>query len=237
MARLRESLIIDEISFIEEPLGGNNLLTMKNMFYGLAAMLIGYKLIYSGKPVAELLGILLIVFIGFLVAYPKKSLTPESLLIGMLAYYLGFGSQTKSKEELRRKKIEEKKRKEELKKKTGAKKSTVPVIVNIINMLMSMLGRKRITNVKAPEEPKPMLTPQLTRQKPRKLALQFTWLDYTIIAIGLASGVFGVIIFNKAFWSLDVREVYISMIIIVVGFSASIERVLEKFLIKRWKYG
>ena len=213
MARLRESLIIDEISFLEEPLGGNSLLTMKNVFYGLIGILVGYKLIYSGKPAAELLGILLLAFIGFLVAYPKKSLAAESLLIGMISYYiLGTGQTTKQRENPKKK---VKKAKGETK---TARRPAVPVIPNIMNILA--LGRKTKAS-------KPMLTGELTRQKTRKLPLQFTWLDYAIIAIGLASGVLGIVMFNKAFWSLEVREVYVSAAMIVAGFSASIERVLE----------
>ncbi|BAB66368.1 hypothetical protein STK_13130 [Sulfurisphaera tokodaii str. 7] len=222
MARLRESLIIDEISFFEEPLGGNQFLTMKNMFYGLFAMLVGYKLIYSGKPAAELIGVLLLLFIGFLVAYPKRSLTAESLLIGLISYYLGFGQQTKNKEEMIRKKKEER------------KKTTVPIIPNITsirNVLRGLLGKtgqtgKSTLNVKAPKA----LTPQLTAQKSRKLAINFSLIDYIIVIIGIVSGTFGVIMFNKAFWSLNVNEVYIATVVIIVGFSVSIERILEKLV-------
>ena len=215
MARLRESLIIDEISFLEEQLGGNSLLTMKNVFYGLIGILVGYKLIYSGKPAAELLGILLLAFIGFLVAYPKKSLAAESLLIGMISYYiLGTGQTTKQREDLKKK---AKKAKGETKTKT-ARRPAVPVIPNILS-----LGRKTKAS-------KPVITPQLTRQKTRKLTIKFTLLDYIIIIIGIASGVLGAIILNKAFWSLEVKEVYVSTAMVVAGFSASIERILEKLV-------
>lgn len=218
MARLRESLIIDEISFLEEPLGGNSLLTMKNVFYGLIGILVGYKLIYSGKPAAELLGILLLAFIGFLVAYPKKSLAAESLLIGMISYYiLGTGQTTKQRENLKKKA----KKAEKVKGETKARRPAVPVIPNIMNILA--LGRKTKAS-------KPVLTVELTRQKTRKLTIKFTLLDYIIIIIGIASGVLGAIILNKAFWSLEVEEVYVSTAMVVAGFSASIERILEKLV-------
>ena len=218
MARLREALILDEISFLDERLGSNPLLTIRNIFYFLGGGLIAYKLFESGRAGLQLIGILIFAFTVALILYPRKSTTLESVIIGMLSYFLGFDVTTEKKGPAKKEKAKKaEKVKGETKTKT-ARRPAVPVIPNIMNILA--LGRKTKAS-------KPMLTGELTRQKTRKLPLQFTWLDYAIIAIGLASGVLGIVMFNKAFWSLEVREVYVSAVMIVAGFSASIERVLE----------
>ncbi|ARM76135.1 hypothetical protein [Acidianus manzaensis] len=226
MARLRESLIIDEINFFEEPLGGNSFLTMKNMMYGLIAVLVGYKLIDSGKPVTELLGILLIAFLGFLIAYPKKSVGPESLLIGLMSYYL-FGSSSSSKskeelkqkkEELKRKKEEEKRRKmeEKLKKKEEMKKKKE-----------EKSKKKEEKQQKSASQAQKYIRTEEKQQIIQSKSPAVSYADYIIIIIGIAVGAFGAILFHKELLILNIKEMIITMVMMIAGFSVSFERILE----------
>jgi hypothetical protein len=99
MARLRDALILDEISFLDERLGSNPILTIRNIFYFLGGGLIAYKLYSSDKVGLQVAGILIFVFILALILYPKKSTTLESTLNGMISYFLGFDNENVIREE------------------------------------------------------------------------------------------------------------------------------------------
>ena len=93
MARLRDALILDEISFLDEKLGSNPILTMRNVFYLLGGGLVAYKLFETGKVGLQFTGILIFIFFLALIVYPKKSITLESMFIGMISYFLGFDNE------------------------------------------------------------------------------------------------------------------------------------------------
>ena len=111
MARLRDALILDEISFLDERLGSNPILTMRNIFYFLGGGLITYKLYSSGKVGLQIAGILIFIFVLALILYPKKSTTLESTLNGMISYLLGFDNENVIREE--KKRVQKKKKNEE----------------------------------------------------------------------------------------------------------------------------
>jgi len=99
MARLRDALILDEISFLDERLGSNPILTMRNVFYFLGGGLIAYKLYSSGKVGLQIAGVLIFIFVLTLILYPKKSVTLESILNGLISYLLGLDSENVIREE------------------------------------------------------------------------------------------------------------------------------------------
>jgi hypothetical protein len=126
MARLRDALILDEISFLDERLGSNPILTIRNIFYFLGGGLIAYKLYSSDKVGLQVAGILIFVFILALILYPKKSTTLESTLNGMISYLLGFDNENVIREEKKRvqkKKDEENLRKDSVKEEKEVEKS------------------------------------------------------------------------------------------------------------------
>jgi hypothetical protein len=118
MARLRDALILDEISFLDERLGSNPILTIRNIFYFLGGGLIAYKLYSSDKVGLQVAGILIFVFILALILYPKKSTTLESILNGMISYFLGFDNENVIREE-KNKRGQKKKQEENLRKRFG----------------------------------------------------------------------------------------------------------------------
>lgn len=93
VARLRDAMIIDEMSFLDERLGGNPLATLRNIFYFMGGSMIAYRLYTTGKPGLQLAGILVLLFTLALILYPKKSLTLERLLVGMVSYLLGLDTE------------------------------------------------------------------------------------------------------------------------------------------------
>jgi len=101
MARLKDALILDEISFLDEKLGSNPILTMRNIFYFLGGGLIAYKLYSSDKVGLQLAGILIFIFVLALILSPKKSTTLESILVGMISYLLGFDNENVILEKIR----------------------------------------------------------------------------------------------------------------------------------------
>lgn len=123
MARLRDALILDEISFLDERLGSNPILTIRNIFYFFGGGLIAYKLYSSGKVGFQLLGILIFVFVLALILYPKKSVTLESILNGMVSYLLGFDNENVIREE--KKKAQKKKVEKNLKKSSAKEEKKV----------------------------------------------------------------------------------------------------------------
>jgi hypothetical protein len=183
MARLRDALILDEISFLDEKLGSNPILTMRNIFYFLGGGLIAYKLVETGKVGLQLAGILIFIFFLALIVYPKKSITLESMFIGMISYFLGFDNENVILE--KNKKRAQKKNKENLKPKERKPKNK-PVIKNSLKTL-----------------------------------------DYAIIIPGIIAGLLGIILFRNSLLALNIKEFYIGTILIVGGFSSSIERLLE----------
>jgi hypothetical protein len=129
MARLRDALILDEISFLDERLGSNPILTIRNIFYFLGGGLIAYKLYSSDKVGLQVAGILIFVFILALILYPKKSTTLESTLNGMISYFLGFDNENVIREEKKRgqkKKNEKNLRKDSAKEKEMDKPTPKP---------------------------------------------------------------------------------------------------------------
>jgi len=182
MARLRDALILDEISFLDEKLGSNPILTMRNIFYFLGGGLIAYKLFETGKVGLQLAGILIFIFFLALIVYPKKSITLESMFIGMASYFIGFDNENVILE--KNKKRAQKKNKENLK----------------------------------PKERKP---------KNKPVIKSFKTLDYAIIIPGIIAGLLGIILFRYSLLASNIKELYIGMILIVGGFSSSIERLLE----------
>jgi len=114
MARLRDALILDEISFLDERLGSNPILTMRNIFYFLGGGLIAYKLYSSGKVGLQIAGILIFIFVLALILYPKKSTTLESTLNGMISHLSGFDNENVIREE--KKRVQKKKDGENLRK-------------------------------------------------------------------------------------------------------------------------
>ena len=185
MARLRDALILDEISFLDEKLGSNPILTMRNIFYLLGGGLIAYKFYGTDKIGFQLVGILIFVFVLALVLYPKKSVTLENTIIGMFSYLLGFDNENVIREEKPTKRAQKKKNKENLK----------------------------------PKERKPKNKPVIKNS--------FKTLDYAIIIPGIIAGLLGIILFRNSLHALNIKELYIGMILIVGGFSPSIERLLE----------
>ena len=185
MARLRDALNLDEISFLDERLGSNPILTLRNIFYFLGGGLMAYKLYSTGKIGFQLVGILIFVFVLALILYPKKSTTLESILVGMLSYLLGFDNENVIREEKPTKRAQKKKNKENLK----------------------------------PKERKPKNKPVIKNS--------FKTLDYAIIIPGIIAGLLGMILFRNSLHALNIKELYIGMILIVGGFSSSIERLLE----------
>ena len=185
MARLRDALILDEISFLDERLGSNPILTMRNIFYFLGGGLLTYKLYSSDKVGLQLAGILIFISVLALILYPKKSTTLESILVGMLSYLLGFDNENVIREEKPTKRAQKKKNKENLK----------------------------------PKERKPKNKPVIKNS--------FKTLDYAIIIPGIIAGLLGMILFRNSLHALNIKELYIGMILIVGGFSPSIERLLE----------
>jgi hypothetical protein len=136
MARLRDALILDEISFLDEKLGSNPILTMRNIFYFLGGGLIAYKLVETGKVGLQLAGILIFIFFLALIVYPKKSATLESILVGMISYLLGFDNENVIREE-KNKRAQKKKNKENLRKdsareKEVSKPTPKPSLVNLV---------------------------------------------------------------------------------------------------------
>jgi len=184
MARLRDALILDEISFLDEKLGSNPILTMRNIFYFLGGGLIAYKLFETGKVGLQLAGILIFIFFLALIVYPKKSITLESMFIGMASYFIGFDNENVILEK-NKKRAQKKKNKENLK----------------------------------PKERKPKNKPVIKNS--------FKTLDYAIIIPGIIAGLLGMILFRNSLHALNIKELYIGMILIVGGFSSSIERLLE----------
>jgi uncharacterized membrane protein HdeD (DUF308 family) len=189
MARLRDALILDEISFLDEKLGSNPILTMRNIFYLLGGGLIAYKFYGTDKIGFQLVGILIFVFVLALVLYPKKSVTLENTIIGMFSYLLGFDNENIVREEKTAKRTQ-KKNKENPKPKERKPKNK-PVIKNSLKTL-----------------------------------------DYAIIIPGIIAGLLGIILFRNSLLALNIKEFYIGMILIVGGFSSSIERLLEMVI---WK--
>jgi len=183
MARLRDALNLDEISFLDERLGSNPILTLRNIFYLLGGGLIAYKFYGTDKIGFQLAGILIFVFTLALILYPKKSTTLESILVGMISYLLGFDNENVIREEKPTKRAQ-KKNKENLK----------------------------------PKERKPKNKPVIKSLKT---------LDYAIIIPGIIAGLLGIILFRNSLLALNIKELYIGMILIVGGFSSSIERLLE----------
>jgi hypothetical protein len=126
MARLRDALILDEISFLDERLGSNPILTMRNIFYFLGGGLIAYKFYSSDKVGLQIAGILIFIFVLTLILYPKKSTTLESTLNGMISYLLGFDNENVIREEKKRaqkKKDEENLRKDSVEEEKEVEKS------------------------------------------------------------------------------------------------------------------
>lgn len=185
MARLKDALILDEISFLDEKLG-NPFLTLRNIFYLLGGGLIAYKLVETGKVGLQLAGILIFIFFLALIVYPKKSITLESMFICMISYFLGFDNENVILE--KNKKRAQKKNKENLKPKERKPKNK-PVIKNSLKTL-----------------------------------------DYAIIIPGIIAGLLGIILFRNSLLALNIKELYIGMILIVGGFSSFIERLLERLL-------
>ena len=181
MARLRDALILDEISFLDEKLGSNPILTMRNIFYLLGGGLMAYKLYNTDKVGLQLAGILIFIFVLALILYPKKSVTLESILVGMVSYFMGFDNENVIREEKPTKRAQKKKNKEK-----ERKPKNKPVIKN-----------------------------------------SFKTLDYAIIIPGIIAGLLGIILFRNSLHALNIKELYIGMILIVGGFSLSIERLLE----------
>ncbi|MEM4114643.1 hypothetical protein AAGT10_14755 (plasmid) [Sulfolobus tengchongensis] len=101
MARIRESLIIEELSFLDEKLGGNSLLTLRNLMYFLFGGLIAYKLI-EGGGVKLVIGVIILLFVLALIVYPKRSLTLENILIGAISYYLEPQGEAAKKKEAKK---------------------------------------------------------------------------------------------------------------------------------------
>jgi len=125
MARLREALILDEISFLDERLGSNPILTLRNIFYFLGGGLIAYKLYSTDKIGLQLVGILIFVFVLALILYPKKSTTLESILVGLISHLMGFDNENIIREE-KNKRAQKNKHEENLRKRFGQGKGSRP---------------------------------------------------------------------------------------------------------------
>jgi len=139
MARMRESLIIEELSFLDEKLGGNPLLTLRNMMYLMVGGLVSYKLI-EGGGVKTAVGVIIILFVLTLIAYPKRSLTLENIIIGVISYYLEPQGEEKKKQTAKKEARKQELKKEKPKAKNPAPLMKLSTILRLFKIDISLLS-------------------------------------------------------------------------------------------------
>ncbi|BDC18230.1 hypothetical protein [Acidianus sp. HS-5] len=90
MVRVKEVLILEDTSFLDEKLSSGAFeLSFRKMIYVLVGGLLSYKLIDSYKIPDILLGVVIIGIALALAFYPAKSIRLESVFIGAFSYLLG----------------------------------------------------------------------------------------------------------------------------------------------------
>ncbi|BDC00272.1 hypothetical protein SACC_32880 [Saccharolobus caldissimus] len=90
MVRVKEVLILEDTSFLDEKLStGAVEITFRRLMYILIGGLVSYKLIDSYKIPDILLGVLILTVAFALAFYPAKSVRLESIFIGAFSYLLG----------------------------------------------------------------------------------------------------------------------------------------------------
>jgi multidrug efflux pump subunit AcrB len=90
MVRLKELLILEDTSFLDEKLSSGTLeLTFRKMMYILIGGLISYKLIDSHKFPDIIIGVIVVSIALALAFYPPKSQRLETIFLGAISYFLG----------------------------------------------------------------------------------------------------------------------------------------------------
>ena len=89
MVRVKEVLILEDTSFLDEKLSTGAIeITFRRLIYVLVGGLMSYKLIESYKVADILLGALILALAFALAFYPARSIRLESIIIGAFSYSL-----------------------------------------------------------------------------------------------------------------------------------------------------
>ena len=89
MVRVKEVLILEDTSFLDEKLSTGAIeITFRRLIYVLVGGLMSYKLIESYKVADILLGVLILALAFALAFYPARSIRLESIIIGAFSYSL-----------------------------------------------------------------------------------------------------------------------------------------------------